>query len=200
MKNSKIISRFNYLYIALILLWSPLKGTIITFDGKGRIILALTLMAFVVNSNRTAFKKILFSKPIVLWLLWCLYVTVNTYIHGYENQSSTFLYFIVNQVFCPCIIMAVCAYEYLKSSKKFLKTILLVFLVYAFIGTFVMDIGYVAQEEGVMDANTLGNLLALNVMLIIFFIGVRYCRQEMSMTYTIVLILFAIGVVVISAL
>lgn len=199
MKNSKIISRFNYLYIALILLWSPLKGTIITFDGKGRIILALTLMAFVVNSNRTAFKKILFSKPIVLWLLWCLYVTVNTYIHGYENQSSTFLYFIVNQVFCPCIIMAVCAYEYLKSPKKFLKTILLVFLVYAFIGTFVMDIGYVAQEEGVMDANTLGNLLALNVMLIIFFIGVRYCRQEMSMTYTIVLILFAIGVVVISA-
>lgn len=199
MKNSQIISRFNYLYVALILLWSPLQGTVITFDGKGRIRLALTLMAFIINSNRATFKKILFSKPVALWFIWCLFVTVNTYIQGYMNPSLPFLYFTVNNVFCPCMIMAVCAYEYLKSPKKFLNIVLLVFLVYAFIGTFVMDIGYVALEEGKMNANTLGNLLALNVMLIIFFIGVRYCRKEMSLTSAIALIVFAIGIVVVSA-
>ena len=199
MKNSETIFRFNYLYVAMVLLWSPLQGTIITFDGKGRILFLLTFLAFIVNSNRKYFKEFLYSKPMVFWLIWCFYVTINSYLKGFVSESTTFPYFIVNQVFCPCIIMAVCAYEYFKNPKMFLKTILLVFLVYAFIGTFVMDIGYVAQEEGVMNANTLGNLLALNVMLIIFFIGVRYCRQEISMTYTIALILFAIGIVVVSA-
>lgn len=199
MKNSKIISRVNYLYIALILLWSPLQGTIISFDAKGRILLALTLMAIIVNINKVTFKKILFSAPVALWLSWCIYVTINTYFQGFSVTSTTFLYFTINKVICPCMIMAVCAYEYLKSPKKFLKTILLVFLVYAFIGTFVMDIGYVAVEEGNMNANTLGNLLALNVMLIIFFVGVLYCRQDITLTKTVALVLFAIGIVVVSA-
>ena len=199
MKNSQIISRFNYLYIALILLWSPLQGTIITFDAKGRILLALTLMAFIVNFNKAGARKILTSKPVAFWLVWCIYVTFNTYLQGFSVTNTPFLYFVVNKVFCPLVIMTVCAYEYLKNPQRFLKTGLLVFLIYALIGTFVMDIGYVALEEGNMNANTLGNLLALNVMLIIFFIGVRYCRKEMSLTYVVTLILFAIGIVVVSA-
>lgn len=199
MKNSEIISRVNYLYVALILLWSPLQGTIISFDGKGRILLALTLMAIIINLNKVTFKKILFSTPVALWLTWCIYVTINTYFQGFSVTNTTFLFFTINNVICPCIIMAVCAYEYLKNPKRFLKTILLVFLIYAVIGTFVMDIGYVAVEEGNMNANTLGNLLALNVMLIIFFVGVLYCRQDITLTKTVALVLFAIGIVVVSA-
>lgn len=199
MKNNETISRFNYIYIGLILLWSPLQGTIVNFDAKGRILLVLTLMAIVVNINRIVFKKILLSKPTVLWFVWCIYVTINTYLQGFSITNTTFLYFIVNKVFCPCILMNVCAYEYLRNPTSFLKIILTIFLVYTFIGTFVMDIGYIAIEAGKMDANTLGNLLALNVMLVIFFVSVGYCRKEISLIFTIALILFAIGIVVVSA-
>lgn len=199
MKNSEINSHINFLFIALILLWSPLQGTIINFDGKGRIILMLTLMALIVNCNRALFRKLLFSKPISFWFVWCVYVSINTHIQGYDNPEIGFLFFAVNKIFCPCMIMAVSAYEYIKNPRLFLKVVLWIFIIYAFIGTFIMDIGYVALEEGNMNANTLGNLLALNVMLIIFFVGVLYCRHELSLTKTVALISFAICIVVISA-
>lgn len=199
MTKSKLYSYFNYFFIAIVLLWQPLQGTVLTFDGKGRLLLLLTVMAFVLNCNRHIFKKLLFSKPIVLWLVWCIYVTINTYFHGFRSENLSFSFFIVNQVFCPCIIMAVSAYEYMKNARRLLKVMLWSFLIYAFIGAFVMDIGYVAMDEGAVNVNTLGNALALNVMMIIFFAGVLYCRKEITLKTTIVLVLFAIGIVVISA-
>lgn len=199
MTKSKLYSYFNYFFIAIVLLWKPLQGTVLTFDGKGRILLLLTVMAFVLNCNRHIFKKLLFSKPIVLWLVWCLYVTINTYFHGFRSENLSFSFFIFNHVYCPCMIMAVSAYEYIKNARRFLKVMLWIFLIYTFIGAFVMDIGYVAENEGAVNVNTLGNALALNVMMIIFFTGVLYCRKEITLKTTIVLVLFAIGVVVISA-
>lgn len=62
MKTSEIISRFNYLYVALILLWVPLHGTIISFDEKERILFVLTLIAFIVNNNKATYKRISFPK------------------------------------------------------------------------------------------------------------------------------------------
>lgn len=183
----------------MVLLWRPLQGTVLTFDGKGRILFLLTFLAFIVNSNRTYFKKFLYSKPMVFWLIWCCYVTINTYLKGFDSESTTFSYFIINKVFCPCMVMAVSAYEYFKNSRAFLKTALLIYLIYSFIGAFVMDIAYVAEEEGAVTVNTLGNELSLNVMLIIFFAGVLYCHRYISLKLTIALIIFALGIVVITA-
>ena len=199
MTKSKLYSYLNYFYIAIAVLWRPLHNTLFTIDGKGRILLFLTIMSFLINCNKNAFKKILFSKPIAFWLLWCIYVTINTLFHGYDNPSTTFLYFATNNVFCPCMIMAVSAYEYLKSPRLFLKTALVIYLVYTFIGAFVMDIGYVAEEEGAISVNTLGNELALNVMMIIFFAGVLYCHKYITLKWTAALIVLAIGIVVVTA-
>lgn len=199
MTKSKLYSYLNYFYIAIAILWLPLQSTILTVDGKGRILLLLTIMSFIVNCNNGTFRKILFSKPIVLWLLWCIYVTINTYFRGFDDPNITFMYFTFNRVFCPCLIMAVSAYEYVKSPSTFLKRTLLIYLVYTFIGTFVMDIGYVASEEGATSANTLGNALALNVVMIIFFAGMLYCHKRLTLTWTAMLIMLAIGIVVLSA-
>ena len=199
MGQIKTKSYFNYFFIAMVILWKPLHGTVLAFDGKGRILFLLTFLAFIVNSNKIYFKKLLYSKPMVFWLIWCFYVTINTYLKGYESESTTFSYFVVNNVFCPCMIMAVSAYEYFKSPREFLKTILLIYLIYAFIGAFVMDIAYVAVEKGAVTVNTLGNELSLNVMLIIFFAGVLYCHRYISIKLAIGLIVFALGIVVITA-
>lgn len=199
MIQSKFYSYFNYLFIALVLLWAPLQGTVLTIDGKGRILLFCTIMSFIVNVNRGVFRNLLFSKPIIIWLIWCIYVALNTYFQGYEHPRTTFPYFVVIQIFCPCMIMAVSAYEYLKDAGKFLKVALCVFIIYSLVGTFVMDIAYVAEKSTTSNINSLGNALALNVMMIIFFAGVRYCRKEVTLKMTTVLILFTIIVVVISA-
>ena len=199
MTKSKLYSYFNYFYIAIVLLWRPLQGTILTVDGKGRILLLLTIIALLINCNRIVFRKILYKQPIVIWLLWCIYVIINTYLSGFYREDVSFLYFAINQICCPCIIMAVIAFEYFKDDRKLLKYVLFIFLIYAFIGAFVMDIGYVAAEEDAVNVNTLGNALALNVMMIIFFTGLCYCRKELSLKITVVLILFAMGIIVMSA-
>ena len=62
-----------------------------------------------------------------------------------------------------------------------------------------MDIAFVAVEKGAVTVNTLGNELSLNVMLIIFFAGVLYCHRYISIKLAIGLIVFALGIVVITA-
>lgn len=204
MNNIKdtVISKYtklNYLYLAIVLLWRPLQGTILSMDGKGRTIMFLTIVVFILNYNNNIFRRITQSKPIIFWLIWCIYASINTYIMGYDHPNTNFFYFVVNQLLCPCIIMIVTTYEYLNNSKRLLKWLLSIFLLYAFIGTFVMDIGYVAMKEGNTNANTLGNLLALNVMMIVFFAGFLFCRKDITIKRMIIFILFAIGIVVISA-
>lgn len=199
MTQSKLYSYFNYFFISIVLLWQPLQGTVINFDGKGRILIFFTIMSFIINCKRRMFQKLLYSKPIGIWLIWCVYVTLNTYIQGYEQSQTSFFNFALIQVFCPCMIMAVSAYEYIIDARKLLRILLWVFLIYAFIGTFVMDIGYMAEKEGAVSVNTLGNILALNVMMLIFWSGFLYCRKEMTLRTTIILILFAVGIIVVSA-
>ena len=199
MVQTKNKSYFNYLYIAIIILRSPLQGTILTFDGKGRIILILTLIAFFLNINKSQFKRLFFSRPIVLWFIWCIYAIANTYIKGYSNADTSFTYFAINQILCPCVLMTICAYEYMNSSATFLKTLLYIFLTYAFIGAYIMDINYIAEAEGILEKNTLGNALALNVIMIAFFTGVLYCRKELTLKVTVILILLTVGIVVMSA-
>ena len=171
MTTSRLNSYFNYLFIAISILWKPLQNTILTVDAKGRILLLLTIMSFFVNCNRGIFKKILCSKPVVFWLLWCIYVTINTYFQGFDNSNITFLYFTFNSIFSPCMIMTVSAYEYLKDPPKFLKTIIFIYLIYAFIGAFVMDIGYVALEEGTFAYI----MLQLNNSIAVSFVYIALC-------------------------
>ena len=199
MRNSYMLTYFNYFYIALVLLWAPLQGTILTVDGKGRILLVLTIIAFITNCNKRSFRQLISSKPIIFWFIWCIYAISNTYFKGYSNADTSFTYFAINQILCPCVLMTICAKEYITNTKRFLRVILYIFLIYAFIGTFFMDISYIAEEEGVIDKNTLGNALALNVIMIAFFTGVMYCRKEITLKVAIILILFTVGIVVISA-
>lgn len=189
----------NYIYIAFVILRSPLQGTILPIDGRGLILLMLTIFVFILNFQKRMFKNILFSKPLIFWGLWCIYSAFNSYIKGYPSESITYPYFVINQLFCPFVILCISTYEYIKDSGVFIKALLIIFIIYALLGAFVMDIGYVVAEEGILNANTLGNLLALNVVFIIFFASIMFCRKEIEKKNLIVLIIFTMYIVVISA-
>lgn len=190
---------FNYVFIAISILWQPLQLTILPFDGKGRTIMLLTITSFFINIKKKTYKTLFTSKPIIFWFIWCIYVTINTYINGFTHEHTTFTMYVFNNIFCPFMIMVASAYEYIKNPDKFLKFALYVFITYTIIGAFVLDIGYVALQEGKENAKTLGNALALNTMLIIFFTAILYNKRDVTLRRSIIIILFALFIVTISA-
>lgn len=189
-------SYFNYFFIAIVLLWAPLQGTIISFDSKGRILFALTIIAFIVNYNKQVFKKMLFSKPIILWIIWVIYSAINMMSKGFHNEYLSPSFYIITKLFMPLVIMSVCAYEYNKNNYKLTKTLLYIFCIYSIIGFFFMTINRSHTSDG---AATLGNLLALNNLFIIFYAGLLYKWGELSSVKFIGFVVFVFVVIIASA-
>ena len=189
-------SYFNYFFIAIVLLWAPLQGTIMTFDAKGRILFALTVIAFIVNYNKQVFKKMLFSKPIIIWIIWVIYSAINMMSKGFHNEYLSPSFYIITKLFMPLVIMSVCAYEYNKNNYKLTKTLLYIFCIYSIIGFFFMTINRSHTSDG---AATLGNLLALNNLYIIFYAGLLYKWGELSAVKFIGFVVFVFVVIIASA-
>lgn len=199
MKNSGTLTLFNYFYIALVLLWAPLQGAIISFDGKGRTLFALTIITFIVNYNKQVFKKIIFSKPIIFWIIWVIYSATNMMSKGYHYEYLPPSFYIIIKLFMPLVIMSVCAYEYNKNKSKLIKTLLYIFCIYTIIGFFFMAVNSLHTGDGAAGEATLGNLLALNTLFIIFYAGLLYKWDELSVIKFIGFVAFAFAVIIASA-
>lgn len=198
--NPRPHTYFNYFYIALVLLWEPLQGTILTVDGKGRTLFFMTLLSLVINFSDKQFRKIFLSKPVVIWGVWCVYAAINTYLCGFTIENITYPYFVVNKLICPLAVLGASAFEYTKNSRKFLRFTLVTFFVYVFIGTFFMDSNWVEDSSEIEGRNSLGNLLSLNAILIIFFALMRYCHnKDIGLVKLSFFVLFAIGIIVYSS-
>ncbi len=198
--NPRPHTYFNYFYIALVLLWEPLQGTILTIDGKGRILFFMTLLSLVINFSDKHFRKLFLSKPIAIWGIWCVYAAINTYICGYTLEHITYPYFVVNKLICPLAVLGASAFEYTKNSRKFLKFALWTFIIYVLMGTFLMDSTYGEGSEELEDRNSLGNQLALNTIMILFFASMRYLHnKDIGGVSVMLLLLFAIGLIVYSS-
>ena len=92
-----LIYALNYFYILLVILWEPLNKTIILFDSKGRIIVFLTIVVFLLNfiTNRR-FQRLFFSKPIIFWGIWVIYSCINLKITGYQGELPFFFNITLN--------------------------------------------------------------------------------------------------------
>lgn len=199
MTNLKKHSYFNYFYIALVLLWAPLQGTIMSFDAKGRILFALTIIAFFVNYNKQVFKKIIFSKPIIFWIIWVIYSATNMMSKGFHNEYLSPSFYIITKLVMPLVIMSVCAYEYKKDKNKLIKALLYIFCIYSIIGFFFMAVNSLHTGDGAAGEATLGNKLALNTLFIIFYAGLLYKWGELSAVKFIGFVAFAFAVIIASA-
>ena len=200
MTNPRPHTYFNYFYIALVLLWEPLQGTILTVDGKGRTLFFMTLLSLVINFSDKHFRKLFLSKPIAIWGIWCVYAAINTYACGYTLEHITYPYFVVNKLICPLAVLGASAFEFTKKSRKFLKFALWTFIIYVLMGTFLMDSIYVEGGGDIEGRNSLGNLLALNAIMILFFASIRYSHhKDIGGACLVILLIFAIGLVVYSS-
>lgn len=198
-KKLSIQSLYNYFYVILTLLWIPLQKTVLLMDGKGRILFFMTIFALITNLRFKRFRRFALSTPAAIWLIWCIYVTINAIVKGYSVANLPFSFYIVLKILCPYVIMSVSAYEYTKNNIKFLKALLITFVVYSTIGFFFMDNFYIAEQEGRSADNTLGNLLALNAIFIAFFAGLLMSMKVISQKYFYIFLAYAAAIITLSA-
>lgn len=200
MNKNKItqLSLLNYFYIIITLLWLPLQKTFLHVDGKARTLFFLTIIVIVTNLSYKNFRRITFSKPAVIWFIWCFYVIINAIIQGY-TVNLPIEYYIVLKILSPYTIMVVSAYEYTKNENLFLKSMLITFVTYSIIGFYFMDNYYIAMQEGKSADNTLGNLLALNTVFIAYFAALLCNNKTISTQIFYILFAFTSIIITLSA-
>lgn len=201
MGNRKLAntSLLNYIFIIYSILRLPIHMTMFSIDGKGRILLFLTIIVFIQNCNIKKYRNIAFSKPAIIWLLWVIYSIINLYFQGFKVPEMTFGYYAILRLFAPYVVLTATAYEYTKDKNRLTKYLLCTFVTYSVIGFFFMDNFYVAMQEGRDADSNLGNLLALNAVFVTFFAGLRYNLGKISQKFMYLFILFSIIIITVSA-
>ena len=191
-KNSLI----NLFYLAFLIVWQPIKMLTIQIDGKGRIPFVLTLLVLfynlVANSN---VRKLMGSKPFVIWLVWIIYAFTNMMIKGYHNSSNTPLYYLVNNLFTPYLALVLMCHECLINLGKPLKLMIYVFSIYCILGFFFMGVFRLDGDSSM----TLGNMLAINGSLLVFLLCVARNEKVISGFIFTTLIILVLLLIVASA-
>lgn len=198
--NNKItaISLLNYIYIITTILWLPIQKTFLQFDGKARTLFFLTIIVMIVNSQYNSFRKFAFSRPAVIWLIWCIYAIINATVQGYSVDLPMGYYFVL-KILSPYVIMVTASYEFSKNENRFLKYMLGTFVIYSIIGFYFMDNFYIAMQEGRSANNTLGNLLALNTVFISFYAALLCNNKVISINAFYLFLAFAGTIITLSA-
>lgn len=194
------ISLLNYFFITYALLRLPL--TIETeFDGKGRIVILLSILVFLLNLiTNPQFKRLLISKPIIIWGIWVTYSAINLFFKGYHEQGyieQSFSFYVIQDLFIPFLIMLIAALELQYASKKFLLLLLVTFTIY---GVFTLYLRDSAAGFGIeRNMGELGNSGALNTMFIILFSGLLLAHKSLKLFNVIALLVFAFSVIILVA-
>ena len=197
--NTKKGYNINHFYLSLMILWRALQGTIMTFDSGGRTTLFLTLIVFFLNLRNKNFREIAFGAPCIIWLLWVIFSATNVLIQGYHVTEIPYSFFVIQRLFAPYVVLVIAAFEYARNRNLFLKVMLYSFLLYSIIGFYFMDNYYVAQQEGRDANNSLGNLLAINAVFIIFFAALLNNFKELNQKKLYLFIVFSFFIIIASA-
>lgn len=192
-----LIFFLNCFYIVLVLLWEPLHNTIITFDSKGRTVVFLSIILFLLNliSNKR-FKRLLLSKPIVFWGIWIIYSSINLSIQGYDHELP-FLFYIIINLFAPFLIMLIVAFEWHYQPKKIIFMLLFTFVSYGLFTLLLIDefAGLTAEQ----NVGKLGNMGPLNTMFVIFYASLLFAHKWLKKQTLLLSIAFTFLIIVLIA-
>ena len=193
----KLTHFLNYSYLMLAILWLPLSQTIITVDGKGRMIVFLTIFLIILNfiSNRR-FQLLLFSKPIIFWGIWVIYSCINLINKGYQGEESIFFFVTLNLI-VPFLVMLIVSLEWSYSNIKILKFLLFTFFIYGLIILFFFDTSLTITGD--RNSNIIGNVGSLNTMFVVFYSSLLYVYKKLTLKKVLFYVLFALLIILLIA-
>jgi hypothetical protein len=190
------LSKFNYFYIAFVLCWKAVNKATINIDGKSRILVVITIIALLVNICNKEYRKQLFSAPCIFYILWILYNVINWQFTGYDSEMiGEVPLYITTRLLCPLMCLSIAIKEFVNYPKGIILSVLIGFLAYSYIGTFILNPLY--RDD--MSQTTLGNDLALFALFIPSVIGLSNKMGFNSNKIFYILSAFSVGVVILTA-
>ena len=188
---------YNLLYIFVAIIYIPVQMVFIKMDAAGRLMFTLTILIIIMNLKHNLFVKTLFSKPIIFWLLWVLFSTVNTAIKNPTDVLVAFVGFnFWNTMLIPLVVLVLTSMEYCADEIRLSKWALWAFVSYTFMGVSFMTM---STHTGQQDILSLGNGLGLNAMYIIFFIGLLKSKKRINSFWVLLLFILVFAIIIISA-
>ncbi|OIQ27404.1 MAG: hypothetical protein BM564_12990 [Bacteroidetes bacterium MedPE-SWsnd-G2] len=162
-------------------------------DGQGRSILFLALVTLSTNLYSKTFLKLIKRKPIIIWIVWCVFGIVNLFIVGY-NIKTPFILHIFFNFLLPLLVMAIVSLEYIRNKIGLLKLLRFSFAIYLVL---VLIVIYTSSSGIERVGGALGNQAPLNVIFLAFVVFVLESHKRFNYKY-IPFILTAVLFVVLS--
>ena len=94
----KMQKALNYFFIAYIIIKPAISQLIHSFDGAGRISIALSLLIIITHINNYRFKKVLTSSSVVVWGFWGIYTAFNWAFKRIDPNQTAWIY-LGNQIY-----------------------------------------------------------------------------------------------------
>lgn len=172
---------YNYFYLFLVIVWSPLQYYVLHFDNLGRTIALFSTLTLLICFFDKKMSICVTNKYTVPWLVWIVVeVFLLFFIKGYHygEYQKAYLY-IFKDILTPLVTMYVACYEAKRDWRQLCKVLIVAYVIYIILAGF--D-GY-SFSMGDRDSNltVMGNglpaamvsLMLLSLMFVVNKIGNR---------------------------
>ena len=198
----RLSSKINYLFLAYVLVWPVLNKTIIPIDGAGRIGQLLFLISLLFNVLERDFLETMNRKPISLWFIWVIYVTIVWFWCGhnvtevFESRPVSDVTFVFTRFVTPFYAMLLIAREIRLNEIPLLKWILACYLIFIMLATF-CGTSNITDDGRVMSS--MGNELPLGAMSMFFWAAYMNLRHKLKTRYVAILFIVAFICILLAA-
>lgn len=192
MNNNRLATFINYLFIFLVINYTLIVRFITHVDSAGYVLIFLSILVFVFNAR--SFNSLQFRKPIIFWLIWCMYAFLNYYAHPHINisLSGVALY---RRIFVPLIVLIVVVKEYQRNTNGLFWICFITHAVFMAAGYY-FDRGVLYRDLG--EENSLGNAYAIISSFTIFYLMLLNHAKKVPTVIFLVLAGFVVFVLAMS--
>jgi len=187
-RNFNFITFVNYIFIFLVVNYSLFVNFITGVDSAGYGLSLLSII--VVFLNFRDFNQIQSQRPVLFWLLLCIYAFLNYYIHPHNIQIP--LLVLYRRVFVPLVSLLVVIKEYKNDKYRLLWLCFITYATFFALGAY-FDKGLISGVEG--THRQLGNHYAITSCLSVFFLILLNRNKKISLPLTVVIIILVMIVV-----
>ena len=192
MNNIAVNSFINLCFLSYLIVKPAINRLLVGFDGAGRSVAILAIAVLLTNFSKTDFWGTGRNRSILVWGLWCIYVSLAWIVIGVRDsvEVSPFV-FVFNSIFVPFIALFVTSYQVHNSPETSTRVLLYAFLAYCILGI----IFQTPSEADTRGGELLGNDLPLTAVCMLAVAAFRYVKHwDRSAIFVLCLLLCTISV------
>lgn len=184
----------NYSLIAILLLWAHIVDVFNLSVGNSLICCLLIVLSIIFCLRERNFIKVFEYRPLVIWLIWVVYVSIVWLYYGINSTSRLSTHVPDYQVimlhfYAPCHVMIVTCYELQCNKTRFLRFLFITFLLYAWLGNLTIITN--TRLDGRAES-AIGNALSLGCIVTTFLSCFINLQNKLKTHWCILIIIFCL--------